>query len=145
MRLVLIGEGAVLAERIEDAPEIAREVAALNAAMYEKTGFEPPWVAYLAVVDGRTVGTCAFKSAPRDEEVEIAYFTFPDHEGKGLGTRMAGALIELARATAPGVKVTAQTLPAENASTRILRKLGFVRAGTGHDEEAGTTWVWRLD
>jgi RimJ/RimL family protein N-acetyltransferase len=76
--------------------------------------------------------------------VEIAYFTFPDHEGLGIATAMARELIRIARAALPDVVVTAQTLPEENASTHILRKLGFAQAGIAHDDDAGEVWEWHL-
>src|SRR3712207_7923797 len=41
-------------------------------------------------------GTCGFKSRPRDGRVEIAYFTFPEHQRKGIGRQMAAALVEIA-------------------------------------------------
>ncbi|MBL8953674.1 MAG: dihydropteroate synthase [Myxococcaceae bacterium] len=35
-------------------------------------------------------------------------------------------------------------MPEENASTRVLRRLGFRRAGEGVDDEIGRTWCWEL-
>jgi RimJ/RimL family protein N-acetyltransferase len=57
---------------------------------------------------------------------------------------MARRLIALAREAQPGIVVAAQTLPARNASNAILAKLGFTRAGTATDDEAGEVWEWRL-
>ena len=102
-----------------------------------------PWAGYLAEENGTFVGTCAFKSAPRNGKVEIAYFTFPGHEGRGVATWMAMQLVALAKH--PDVtQVTAQTLKERNASTRILEKLGFDVIGTAIDEEVGEVWEWRL-
>jgi [ribosomal protein S5]-alanine N-acetyltransferase len=36
-------------------------------------------------------------------------------------------------------------LPAENASTSVLRSNGFVRDGEINDPEEGIVWRWRLD
>ena len=47
-----------------------------TAEMYQTTGFNPPWIGYLALSAGAFVGTCAFKTAPSDGAVEIAFFTF---------------------------------------------------------------------
>ena len=55
---------------------------------------------------------------------------------------MAERLRSVAKATAPGVSITAQTFPEDNASTRILRKLGFVLKGSVIDPEEGTVWEW---
>ena len=112
--------------------------------MYRRSGFHPPWVAYLVIDNGRCVGTCAFKGAPRENRVEIAYFTFPECEGQGLATQMAQALADIARAQIPGITVTAQTLPVQNASTHVLTKLGFKRVGTAEDDEVGVVWEWHL-
>jgi RimJ/RimL family protein N-acetyltransferase len=127
-----------------DLPAALREACAMTAAWYGSAGFAPPWTGYCAVRDGIPVGTCAFKSAPREDGVEIAYFTLPAFEGRGIATAMARALVDIARAAQPDIVVTAQTLPEENASTVILRKLGFARAGTAQDPDAGEVWEWHL-
>lgn len=144
MRLVEIGEDGRPAERLQ-LPEMARCVCELTAAAYRKTGFLRPWVGYLAEYDGYVVGTCAFKTPPQKGRVEIAYCTFPGYEGKGMATRMARLLIEKARNSDPSVGITAQTLPQENASTTVLRKLNFSRIGMAHDEDAGEVWQWQLN
>ena len=59
-----------------------------TADLYRSSGFAPPWIGYVAVSEGRAVGTCAFKCAPVEGRVEIAYFTFPEFEGRGLATAM---------------------------------------------------------
>ena len=98
------------------------------------------------VVDPDTaliVGTCGFTHGPEaDGTVEIAYFTFPEFEGRGFATAMAKAL--LARALQSGVvrEVLANTLPEPNASTRILEKVGLRRIGEGYDSDAGRVWRW---
>jgi RimJ/RimL family protein N-acetyltransferase len=93
--------------------------------------------------DGSCVGTCGFKSVPRDGRVEIAYFSFPGNEGRGVATRMAAALVEIARGTDARVAVAAQTLPQESASTSVLKKLGFEHVDTLEHPEDGTVWEWR--
>lgn len=101
-------------------------------------GGEPvlPWAGYLAAENGGYVGTCAFKYAPMQGKVEIAYFTFPGHEGRGIATWMASQLVAMAKH--PEVtQITAQTLREQNASTRILEKLGFEVIGTAMDADAG--------
>jgi [ribosomal protein S5]-alanine N-acetyltransferase len=145
IRLVQINQDALPAEPVGEVTPLSREVLAANASMYRRSGFDPPWVAYLVVDKQRCVGTCAFKGAPRENRVEIAYFTFPEYEGQGLATQMAEALLNIARAQIPGIIVAAQTLPTENASTHILAKLGFTRVGTAEDDEVGLVWEWHLE
>jgi RimJ/RimL family protein N-acetyltransferase len=143
IRLIEIGPDGRPVEQLT-LHEVARSVGEASVGVYRKTGFVRPWVGYLAEKDGRVVGTCAFKSPPQGGRVEIAYFTFPEHEGKGVATRMARRLVQIARDADQAVAVFAQTLPQENASTAVLRKLGFTRTGTAHDDEAGEVWEWTM-
>jgi RimJ/RimL family protein N-acetyltransferase len=117
-----------------------------TAALSRRVGWEPPWICYLAVEGRRVVGTCGFKAPPHDDAVEIAYFTFPSHEGRGIATRMAAHLLAVADLAIPRPgAVTAETLPAESASTAILRRLGFTPIGERLDPEDGRVWQWRTD
>lgn len=110
--------------------------------MYEVTAFKPPWIGYLALAGEQIVGTCAFKSAPSDGAVEIAYFTFPGNEGQGIATVMARQLIDIAHAADRSLKIIAHTLPEKNASNAVLSKLGFLLLGDYEDPVAGTVWEW---
>lgn len=121
--------------------DFLKDLCASTIAMYPNGAPELPWAGYLAEEHGILVGTCAFKSAPIDGEVEIAYFTFPEHEGQGVATRMAQLLVNLASENGV-VRTKAQTLPEPNASTRILEKLGFVFAGSVNHPEDGEVWEW---
>lgn len=127
-----------------EAPEFAGEVISATAAMYEKSGYELPWICYLVKENGAIVGTCGFKSPPKDGRAEIAYFTFPEHESRGIATQMASELIRISRETDPTVTVAAQTLPENNASTSILKKLNFAHVDEDVDEEVGPVWEWQL-
>lgn len=143
LRLVAILETGETAEAVA-LPAAVASILPATADLYRSSGFEPPWIGYVAVSEGRAVGTCAFKCAPEDGCVEIAYFTFPEFEGRGIATAMAEQLIAIARSDRPAIVVTAQTLPERNASNRILERLGFVQAGTAMDVDAGEVWDWRL-
>ena len=112
-------------------------------ALYERRGFVEPWIGYLAEQDGRFVGGCGFAAPAQQGEAEIAYFTFPGHEGRGVATHMARALLALARPSAEGVAFIAHTLPQDGPSTTILRKLGFECLGAIEHPEDGTIWKWR--
>ncbi|QDU39959.1 hypothetical protein Mal4_43130 [Maioricimonas rarisocia] len=127
-----------------DLGELIGQVVAATLEMHAPQGPAEPWCGYLAA-DGQTgaiVGTCAFKSPPTAEGVEIAYFTFPPFEGKGYGTAMAAQLTELASGAGPGVRVFAQTLPESSVSTRILERNGFRRVGERQHPEDGRVWEW---
>lgn len=104
-----------------------------------------PWGGFLATIGNDIVGSCGFKGPPNKGLVEIAYFTFPDFEGRGIATEMARQMLTKAYESNSNVRVVAQTEPRLNASTRILQKLGFHLVGTAIDHEIGTAWEWRLD
>ncbi len=142
MKLVLIDKLLIGSPAVAES-EFLSSLCAATLALSPDGEPALPWAGYLAEENGEYVGTCAFKSAPVQGKVEIAYFTFPGHEGRGIATWMAGQLIALAKH--PEVtQITAQTLKERNASTRILEKLGFDVIGTAMDHEAGEVWEWRL-
>ena len=120
-------------------------VAKNSAAFQEREGIEPPWGGYLALDPSSriVVGTCGFKGPPgADGAVEIAYFTFPGGEGKGIGTAMARALCRIASALDEVRILRAHTLPERNASARILGRIGFTHVADAVDPEDGPVWRW---
>ena len=144
MELIAITEDGELAKQMSSMPVMATEVVGATMHLYGSVGYEPPWIGYLAFEDDTCVGACGFKSPPRNNRVEIAYFTFPGHEWRGVATQMASELIRLAREKLPAVTVAAQTLPEENASTSVLKKLGFRLTGATEHPEDGQVWEWQL-
>ena len=144
MGLVAITEGGELARSVGGTPAIVPEIVEATVQLYRTAGYQPPWIGYLAIENNICVGTCGFKSPPQNDRVEIAYFTFPEYESRGVATRMAAELIRIAQSEMPAVTVAAQTLPAESASTSILKKLGFRLIGTVEHHEDGTVWEWQL-
>jgi ribosomal-protein-alanine N-acetyltransferase len=131
-------------EELGQVPPAIQAICAANAALYRKTGFFPPWIGYLAVLDKLIVGGGGFVGPPQQNRAELAYFTLQEHEGRGLATRTAAALVSLARQATPGIELFAKTLPERNASTTILSRLGFHQIGTVADDEIGEAWAWLL-
>lgn len=123
-------------------PDAVRDGCAAHAAHYRAAGFEPPWIGYVAGIRRRAVGGGGFVTAPRDGRVEIAYYTIAAEQGRGYATAIARALLDIARRADPVLRVIAHTLPEQNASTAILRKLGFTVAGMADDADAGRVWEW---
>ena len=144
MELIEITQEGTLAKNLENLPKIATQVMNSAAELYRKQGYQKPWTGYLAIEDGKCVGTCAFKTPPRNSEVEIAYFTFPEYEGRGVATRMVSQLIKIARDRISTLTMTAQTLPEDNASNKILKKLDFIYSGEVDHPEDGRVWEWKL-
>ena len=126
--------------------ETAGGVAEAMRGLYDKEGYAPPWVGYFAKNEnGEIAGSCSFKSPPKNGRVEIAYFVFPEFEGMGIATNMATYLIKVAMEKDKDISIFAQTLPENNASTSILKKLGFKMIGTVEHPEDGSVWEWILD
>jgi RimJ/RimL family protein N-acetyltransferase len=126
-------------------PEFARSACEMSAVWYPRVGYVPPWIGYLSIIEGSVVGGGGFKEPPQDGRVEIAYFTAPEFEGRGHATQTARALIAIAQQADPALLIAAQTLPEENASTTILRKLGFRLHGSVQHPEDGEIWEWRFE
>ena len=124
---------------------VLKDVVDATVALYGRVGFVPPWIGYVAVDAGRAVGSCGFAAPPATDEAEIAYFTFPGNEGRGVATRMATALIALSldAARIQRVEFVAHTLPVESPSTSILAKLGFKWLGAIQHPEDGEVWKWK--
>ncbi len=112
---------------------------------YKKVGFNKPWIGYFASIDGEEiVGVAGYKGKPKDGKVEIAYGTFKKYEGLGIGTEICRKLVQFARLTDPGVRITARTLQDGIASIAILKKNGFHRVGIVHDEDDGNVVEWEF-
>lgn len=126
---------------------LIEQVIAAQIALYARTNATAPWIGYFArrADTGAILGSCSFVGPPKDGQVEIAYFTFPDFEGRGVARQAASLLIDKAKQSGAVSIVYAHTLPTEGASTRILTRLGFTQTGLAHDDDAGTVWRWDLE
>ncbi len=144
LRLEAIGRTeAHLDSEVEAGRALLQDTVRATQSLYERRGFQPPWIGYLAYEGAACVGACGFAGPAAQGEVEIAYFTFPGHEGRGLATWMARKLVELAEAEEATLECIAHTLPAGGASVRILQKLGFVCLGEVRHAEDGVVWKWK--
>lgn len=103
------------------------------------------WDGFLIVprAEQLLIGACACRKQPDAVgAVEIAYGLAPGFQGQGLATEAARALMERALRRPDVQAVCANTLPELNASTRVLARCGFVRAGEAIDPDEGTIWRW---
>lgn len=113
----------------------------------ERIARRRPWNSYWALCPAEQAYAAigAYKSEPDAQgAVEIAYYTFPRFEGRGLATQVVGHLARIASSSGART-VTARTLRRESASTTILHRAGFRMAGTVDDPEDGPVWSWILD
>ena len=65
--------------------EVARDVVKQTLDFEKQIHASPPWCGYLSVCDetNTVIGCGGFKGNPSvDRAVEIAYFTFPEFEGR---------------------------------------------------------------
>lgn len=105
-----------------------------------------PWTLGFAVIHREAqsvIGSAGFKGAPdADGMTEVAYGIVPAFEGRGHATEVTAALVAWAFGSGRVSLVRAHTLPANNASTRVLAKCGFHRAGEVVDPDDGPVWRW---
>jgi RimJ/RimL family protein N-acetyltransferase len=127
--------------------EVAQSVAQHSLAFMKTFPLEtsPHWFGHL-VIEGETqqmVGVCSLKGPPVEGAVEMAYFTFPGFEGRGIGTAMARFTLDRAITLQDVRRVTAHTAPEHNASTRILEKIGM-RFVCEEMEDGAAVWLWQF-
>ncbi len=145
MRLVPIEREGTTSASLQGAAEVVGQVIEATVALYERRGYVPPWTGYLAMEGDKIVGTCGFAGPPHASEVEIAYFTLPGNEGKGIAKRMASNLLDITKSAAlrQGIQFIAHTLPKNGPSTSILKALRFKLEGEIQHPEDGLVWKWR--
>jgi RimJ/RimL family protein N-acetyltransferase len=141
MNLVPIHEHLEDNKEFTDNP-LCEETIYMTIEFFKRVGYQKPWISYYAMENSGLVGCGAFKGAPQNGVVEIAYGTFEVFRQKGMGTEICKLLVELSLKTDPSAMITARTLPQNNFSTRILEKNGFIFSGTVNDPEDGDVWEW---
>lgn len=86
------------------------------------------------VPDGAVIGSMGFKSPPNSEGmVEIGYDIIPEYQGNGYATEMARAFIAWAFEQPSVKRITAECLPDNWASIRVLQKVGMRQVGSSAD------------
>ena len=144
MKLLPIDIDESLNDKFRDNPE-CEIVLSVYPDFYKRAGYNKPWIGYFATFDGNEIVGCGgYKGKPRDGKIEIAYGTFKNYEGKGIGTEICRQLVLLSLKTDPSLKITARTLTENNASTTILKRNGFKYVGIVNDEEDGDVWEWEF-
>lgn len=80
-----------------------------------------------------------------DGVLEIGYEITPHYRGQGYAQEMALALVQYAFSFPGVLRVIAHTMPNENPSTSVLRRVGFIKIGEYSDPEDGPVWQWAID
>lgn len=102
----------------------AREYILKNlVAMYERLGFG----LYLVELKGKSVsiGICGLIKRDSLEDVDIGFAFLPKFRGKGYAYESACAVIMYGRRTFGLTRIVAITTPDNNASVKLLKKLGL--------------------
>jgi RimJ/RimL family protein N-acetyltransferase len=93
------------------------------------------------IADNCVVGACGFKNEPTAGRVEIGYGVSPVCRKQGAATEAVSALLKLAYAGG-AIEVLAEINPENPASTKVVRRLGFINTGIRVDEENETVVLW---
>ena len=104
------------------------------------------WPGYLFVDrrKGALIGNGGYSGEPnRAGEVEVGYEVAPAYRNMGYASEAVRALVDNALKVSEVTAVIAHTLAVENASVRVLRKVGFQWDGEMVSEDAGAIWRWR--
>jgi [ribosomal protein S5]-alanine N-acetyltransferase len=121
-------------------------VAARSLAL-AAAGHPPPWSTTFLIVNDETtriVGGCGFKAAPQHGRVEVGCAVAPAAQGKGAATAALELLVHRAF-DAGATEVLAEVAPGNDASTRVVQKVGFSQTGgrVDDDNEYVIQWIRR--
>lgn len=92
--------------------------------------------------DQAVVGSCGFKDVPVNGVVEIGYGVAAACRNEGIATRAVSALLAIAFASDDVHQVLAQIKPDNIASSKVVDKLGFARAGNIVDDDGEVLVQW---
>lgn len=73
----------------------------------------------------KTIGTCGLVKRDQLDDVDIGFAMLPDYEGKGFGYEASEAVLRLAKEKFNLKKIVAITLPTNQNSIKLLKKLGL--------------------
>lgn len=88
LRLIEISKDGSCAENRFKVTAQVQAIIDHTLTFYDTINVTSPWASYLGVLEKDVIGVCSFKSSPRENQVEIAYHTFPEYEGRGFASAM---------------------------------------------------------
>jgi len=105
---------------LEDARQFLRNG---PMAMYERVGFGLYRVALTA--DGTPIGLCGLLRRDTLDDVDLGFAFLPAHRGKGYAHEAAAATLRHGREQLGLARIVAIVSPGNDASIRLLRRLGM--------------------
>lgn len=124
-------------------------VVALRAIEQLARGTPPIWCVPLLIISPSrraVLGACGFKTAPVGGSVEISYGVARQARRYGVATRAITRLLQIAAASGLVQQVVAHVLPGNEASSRLVARLGFSmgQSFVDHDGKIVANWIWRV-
>lgn len=99
---------------------------------------EPGYGFWYIVAGGRLVGMCGYKGPPDGMgTVEIGYSLIEAEQRKGYGSAATAGLVARAFRDSRVMSVAGETLPALEASQKVMIRNGFCLVSSRPDEEVG--------
>jgi RimJ/RimL family protein N-acetyltransferase len=120
-RAVVHADGPLPVRRAADWPHSHSSDAFRSLADYPQAAGEG---LFLVLDDDVVVGECGWIGPPTDGEVGIGYGLAPSARGQGTGTHAVRLLLTWV-ASQGATRVRAEVLPGNEASLRLLARLGF--------------------
>ena len=127
--------------------EFGIEPYAWSSVQLQKDPENHSWLTYLVIhqADNKMIGTAGFKGKPDAAGlVEIGYGISPTYRRQGIAGEAARALIDYAFQQKNVSIVQAHTLAEENASVKLLKKIGMQFIQELYDTEDGDIWQWQV-
>lgn len=120
-------------------PESRHEVEELvRNYIFQQANF--PWAKWrLADQDGHLIGRAGFGGTNDDRE--ISYLIARSHWGQGLATEVSSGLVEWHLSSAPHARLRALVALGNDASARVLDKVGFQKYAT-EDYQGSMCWKY---
>ncbi|MBM7442895.1 GNAT family N-acetyltransferase [Streptomyces sp. HB132] len=136
---VALFQDARVSRWMGDGPCAEAEDRAVFGRLFSKVYARDLFDVWVVREDGTTVGHAEIKPTPESGGHEIIYALAPDAWGRGLGTELAGSLVDYGFGVL-GLRDVYATVAAENvASLALLRRIGFRHVRDISEADGSTT------
>ena len=138
----------VVARYMDDGQPLSRELTErwidVSLANYRERG----WGCFgvTTKTDDRLIGFAGFARPPaRPGIVELIYAFATEHWGRGYATEVAGALVAFGFERGGMTRIEATVDPANEASARVLRKIGMTYVGREANDDGSETAFYAIE